>query len=183
MVRTKKIYREHLLNGAYQLVVNDGFKHFHARNVAKQIQCSTQPIYREFKNLTEFKTSLCEYIVSKMENFFKKFEINSLESLSKTIGDYAKKNPKEFHRFFIEDSVCSEYVENYIRTYFDKIVTDNADYAKLNEAELNSMFKMFWYYSVGKSSLIAHQDRELFACDSFLTNLDHLYNEPVAKVE
>ncbi|MHC5249861.1 TetR/AcrR family transcriptional regulator [Enterococcus sp. HY326] len=175
MVRTKKIYREHLLNGAYQLVVAEGFKNFHARNVAKQIKCSTQPIYREFTNLTEFKDSLCDFIIAKIENYFKKNSITSLEGLSATVSSYAKKYPKEFLRFFVEDAECSMRVEGYIRGYFNQIAKEQHDYDSLEEDERNAMFQMFWYYIVGKGSLIAYQDREIPDTKVFLEKIETLY--------
>lgn len=55
MVRTKKIHREHLLQGAFRLIVEQGFKNFHARKIADMIDCSTQPIYREFESLEKFR--------------------------------------------------------------------------------------------------------------------------------
>lgn len=180
MVRTKKIYREHLLNGAYQLVVNEGFKHFHARNVAKQIQCSTQPIYREFKNLTEFKDSLCEFVISKMENFFKKYTIDSLETLAKVINDYGKKYPKEFQRFFIEDTQCSERVEKYIHDHFDRIISESDEYPALSQEQRETLFKLFWHYIIGKTTLVAHQERDIQAEDNLLDKLHELYPDKTA---
>ncbi|MDH6364794.1 AcrR family transcriptional regulator [Enterococcus sp. PF1-24] len=169
MVRTKKIYREHLLHGAYQLVVNDGFKHFHARNVAKQIQCSTQPIYREFENLKEFKDSLCVFIIQKVENFFKKHPIDDLDALSHTIAAYSKKYPKEFQRFFIEDNQCSEYLENYIRNHFEKVMKDS-DYADMPQEKKDSTFKLFWYYTIGRLTLQTNQDMPQENCEHLLVS-------------
>ena len=53
MVRTQRVQRSHIIDGAYQLIIDEGFKKFHARNIAQHIACSTQPIYREFANLAE----------------------------------------------------------------------------------------------------------------------------------
>jgi hypothetical protein len=50
------VQRSQIIDGAYQLIINEGFKKFHARNIAQHIACSTQPIYREFANLAELKS-------------------------------------------------------------------------------------------------------------------------------
>ena len=53
MARKKTITHDQILNAAYDLVVEQGFKSFTARNIAKKMNCSTQPIYLEFKNMAE----------------------------------------------------------------------------------------------------------------------------------
>ena len=55
MARKKTITHDQILNAAYDLVVEQGFKSFTARNIAKKMNCSTQPIYLEFKNMAELK--------------------------------------------------------------------------------------------------------------------------------
>ena len=65
MVRTQPVQRSQIIDGAYQLIINEGFKKFHARNIAQHIACSTQPIYREFANLAELKSVLTTRVLLK----------------------------------------------------------------------------------------------------------------------
>ena len=53
----RKVYtREHILKAAYELINKEGFGNFTARNIAKQMGISTQPIYLEFENMQDLKT-------------------------------------------------------------------------------------------------------------------------------
>ena len=55
MARKKTITREQILVAAHQVISDKGFSHFTARNIATQMNCSTQPIYLEFKNMDDLK--------------------------------------------------------------------------------------------------------------------------------
>mgnify|MGYP002128688326 CR=1 FL=1 len=55
MARRKTITRDQILTAAHQVISEKGFSHFTARNIATQMNCSTQPIYLEFKNMNDLK--------------------------------------------------------------------------------------------------------------------------------
>ena len=73
MARKKTILKAHILDTAYDVVKTEGFEGFTARNIAKTMNCSTQPIYLEFKNMDDLKNELYfrikEYLT---ETIFKK---------------------------------------------------------------------------------------------------------------
>ncbi|MGM0123516.1 hypothetical protein IGI37_000888 [Enterococcus sp. AZ194] len=156
MVRTKKIYREQLLQGAYQLVVDEGFKHFHARKVAKVISCSTQPIYREFENLTIFKTATSEYIIQTVEQFLTDKERTDLPSFSEIICQYAQENPDEFDRFFLIDETCRPLMKELISVHFNNLVISIPEYENISADQLDQLFDLFWFYTLGKAAQRAH---------------------------
>lgn len=55
MARKKTITREQILAAAYEVAATDGFTRFTARNIANKMNCSTQPIYLEFKNMDDLR--------------------------------------------------------------------------------------------------------------------------------
>lgn len=48
-----KITREQILNGAFELVRQKGEKALNARSLAKELKCSTQPIFNHFSGMEE----------------------------------------------------------------------------------------------------------------------------------
>ncbi len=68
----RKVYtREHILKAAYELINKEGFGNFTARNIAKQMGISTQPIYLEFENMQDLKNTLVEAVFKDLsENVF-----------------------------------------------------------------------------------------------------------------
>ncbi|WP_049218827.1 TetR/AcrR family transcriptional regulator, partial [Enterococcus avium] len=54
----RKVYtKDQILKAAYEVVENEGFSGFTARNIAKKMGISTQPIYLEFKNMSDLKNT------------------------------------------------------------------------------------------------------------------------------
>lgn len=144
MVRTQRVQRSHIIDGAYQLIINEGFKKFHARNIAKHIACSTQPIYREFANLAELKSVLTNRIIVKYQDFIEDQEPKSLQDLSTAITNYATDYPDEFHRFFLQDSETIQLVKQVTSDVFSTIQPE-----KCNPV----FFDFFWQYCIGKAAL------------------------------
>lgn len=144
MVRTQRVRRSHIIDGAYQLIINEGFKKFHARNIAQHIACSTQPIYREFANLAELKSVLISRILIKYTDFLEDQEPKSLQSLSKAITNYAMDYPDEFYRFFLQDSDTIQQIKQVTRDIFATIQP---------EKSTSILFDFYWQYCIGKAAL------------------------------
>ncbi|EOL48763.1 hypothetical protein RV11_GL003258 [Enterococcus phoeniculicola] len=180
MVRTKKIFREQLLEGAYQLVVDEGFKHFHARKVAKVISCSTQPIYREFDNLTTFKAATSEYIIQTVEQFLSDKERHDLSSFSEVLCQYADKHPDEFERFFLVDETCKPLMKELINVHFNHLVISLPAYQTISSEQLDQLFDLFWFYTLGKAAQRAHTVTEEEDLHSTLDELSKLYIQKIA---
>jgi len=149
MVRTQRVQRSHIIDGAYQLIINEGFKKFHARNIAKHIACSTQPIYREFANLAELKSVLTSRIIVKYQDFLEDQEPKSLQALSTAITNYATDYPDEFHRFFLQDSETIQLIKQVTSDVFITIQPE-----KTNPV----FFDFFWQYCIGKAALAINDD-------------------------
>ncbi len=54
------ITREQILECASEIVIEKGFQHITARNIAIRLKCSTQPLYWYFRNIDEL--SKCVYL-------------------------------------------------------------------------------------------------------------------------
>ncbi|MFO8070107.1 MAG: TetR/AcrR family transcriptional regulator [Alkalibacterium sp.] len=62
MPRKRRILKEHILNAALELIKVEGFNQFTARRIAEYLNASTQPIYKEFKNMEDLKENLIDYV-------------------------------------------------------------------------------------------------------------------------
>lgn len=145
MVRTKKIFRQDLLEGAYSFVLEEGFQKFRARRVADYINCSTQPIYHEFADLKAYKTATQTYILAEITKQMKLDQVTSLLALTDTITLFAQKHPKEFYRFFLSDPICKEALKQLFREKYQSLVSTP------QPAGLEG-FEAFWYYSLGQAA-------------------------------
>lgn len=69
-MRVKEYTREDILVAAYQLVDEEGYHRFTARNVARKMGASTQLIYDRFGNLDNLKTEVSDLAKDSVLNEF-----------------------------------------------------------------------------------------------------------------
>ena len=67
MPPTTKITKDMILACGYELVKTNGIENINARNIAKSLDCSTQPIYSQFPNMEELKQSIHDLACDKFE--------------------------------------------------------------------------------------------------------------------
>ena len=53
-----KVQKEDLIKGAVKIIRNKGIEELSARNLAKIVGCSTQPIFRLFENMEDLKSNV-----------------------------------------------------------------------------------------------------------------------------
>lgn len=54
----KQIFKEQIIDTAFKMVQKDGYDLLTTRKLAKELFCSTQPIYQAFANMSELKKEL-----------------------------------------------------------------------------------------------------------------------------
>ncbi len=83
----KQISKEQIINKSYELVRKNGFESLTARNLAKELNCSTQPIYMSFCDMNELKNTLAEKSVGFMLQYIESYsDKNYSPLLSKILG-------------------------------------------------------------------------------------------------
>ncbi|KRN28335.1 transcriptional regulator [Lactobacillus selangorensis] len=115
MARKKTITKNQILNAAYDLVVEEGFAHFTARNIAKRMNCSTQPIYLEFESMKALKLA----VLDKIENYLREEGLNHtytgepLIDLSLSYINLAVEERQLFRAVFVEDYFGTEEMRRF----------------------------------------------------------------------
>lgn len=57
-----KINKQDILTSSLEIIRKSGFEEVNARSIAKEMNCSTNPIFRVYKNMDELKEELIEEI-------------------------------------------------------------------------------------------------------------------------
>ena len=68
MPKSTTITKEIIIKTAFEIARKEGFAVLSARNIAKQIGCSTQPIYWSYKNMDDLKAEVCQKALSHLKN-------------------------------------------------------------------------------------------------------------------
>lgn len=78
MPAKKQISKEAILQAALKIVRECGLNAVNARNIAKKLKCSTQPIYLSFTGMDELKVEVTQMIDTEYDLFVKNhIDINS----------------------------------------------------------------------------------------------------------
>lgn len=67
----KEITYDFILKKAYEITRENGFESISARSLAKELHCSTQPIYHEFSDMQNLKSEITKMAWAKLINFLK----------------------------------------------------------------------------------------------------------------
>ena len=64
MPAVRKVSKEQIIDAAVEVLRDDGFSAINARSVAKELGCSTQPIYLSFQNMDDLKAAMTQRAVA-----------------------------------------------------------------------------------------------------------------------
>ena len=101
-----RIKKEDLIKGAIKIIRTKGIEELSARNLAKVCECSTQPIFRLFKNMDDLKKT----VYNDVYEIQKKFIDNGEEHQVPFIGiglsyiEFSKKEKNLFKFLFMSSN-------------------------------------------------------------------------------
>ncbi len=155
MARKKTITRDQILNAAYEVVAENGFSKFTARNIATQMNCSTQPIYLEFKNMEDLKQELIKSVLEKLsdEVLSKEQTGDSLVDLGLNYIEFAHKENNLYKSLFMENDFDGKKVHELSYEYFKNDRLNEGKYADFTEEKKRSVYTGFWIIVSGFAAL------------------------------
>lgn len=145
MALAKSVTREMIINGAFNLLKREGAEGINARSIAKEINCSTQPLYSEFKNMDELKKALLAMAMEYYKEYSKSFVDGSYLSYGMV-----------FLRFSIEEKYLFRYL--YLRKRDNPVdVVDDANINDIIASMTNS-------YDLSKEkAILLHKNMGIYA--------------------
>lgn len=107
-----KVTKEDILEKAYLIIRTEGIEQLNARHLAEKLSCSTQPIFKNFKNMEELKQSVKEKIDIRYDEFIKSHVDmgEALFTMSMAYINFASKEKYLFGALFIHPLVGSRTI-------------------------------------------------------------------------
>nr|WP_279633273.1 TetR/AcrR family transcriptional regulator [Marinilactibacillus kalidii] len=143
------------MDASMELLRSSGFSHFTARQIAIKMNSSTQPIYKEFKNMEDLKVGLLEYIKHYLSE--KVFIIqNATDALGEVCNNYilfAKKEPVLFSAIFMDRELEAVQLHDYSYEKIENIVIENA--SKCIDDKIDPFLNTLWPAIHGVAILVA----------------------------
>lgn len=157
MARKKTIMKSQILDTAYEVVKSEGFDGFTARNIAKKMDCSTQPIYLEFKNMEDLKQALFakvkEYIVEIV--YAEERTGDRILDICLNYVHFANAEPIFYKTLFLEDRFGAEPMYQISLDSLLEAFNANEKTKNLSKKEKIHLFANIWIVVQGTAALLS----------------------------
>lgn len=156
MARKKTITHDQILNAAYNLVVEEGFKSFTARNIAHRMDCSTQPIYLEFTCMDDLKQA----VMARIKDFLaiemtKSYTGDRVIDLALSYIHFAIDNRPLYTAVFVEDHFGVEEMREYALSTAMSVFNEYKPAEEMSAKQRQNTITSLWIVATGIANLMA----------------------------
>ncbi|MGI6336632.1 MAG: TetR-like C-terminal domain-containing protein [Eubacteriales bacterium] len=156
MPPSRKISKDDVLTAAFQIVRKEGIDSLNARYLADALECSTQPIFSCFENMTQLKQAVFQMAGDYHTAYFDK--VNTGKNLFVNVGmayiDFALEEPHLFRLLFMSDLFGAE-LGAYMQGDCNEHITGAVPERFFSDSpEMKSIFMDMWLYAHGIAALL-----------------------------
>ena len=148
----EKYSKETILETAYELVRADGFEQLSARNIAKRMGCSTQPIYSSFSSIEKLEEELVKLIKERAQKAILEVEDDESNFLAIGLGyfGFAQAEPRLFTSMFVNGRWRWNFRKDdpFFKPILEKMKKDKF-LSKLDDEKLAELFRDMFIYTHG----------------------------------
>ena len=170
MARKEKFTKDYLINGGVEFVRQNGIEQLNVRNLARFMRCSTQPIFRNYTSIEEYKLDLKKALHNRYKNYIYENtdKNNYLFTTCYSYALFAKIEPNIFRALFITSLAGSRTVDEVINSSWNQ---ETINYAtkeyNITKENAERLYRHLRFYTHG----IATQ----LSCDSIILTEEELH--------
>jgi len=158
MSNKQRYTNEYIMSKAIEYVEKYGFDKINARSLAKYMNISTQPLFKNYENLNDLKKEL--YIKIKkqyLDNVNSNINVDDyLFTLFYSIIDYAKQNPNLFKTIFYSDFSGSRTINEIINSEQNQDAIKKISYKyNLSKKKSEEIYRDLRFYTLGIANHLA----------------------------
>lgn len=153
-----KITKEDVLHAAFKLTRADGFDVVNARSIAKELGCSTHPIFQNYENMAELKQNLIKYIEIYYNQYIESKIVgeNPFLSIGLTYIEFAKEESNLFKMMFMSHNIeVADFIELIDNDENQSIIHAIIELAKVDEKKAKQIYINIWLYTHGIAAMTA----------------------------
>ena len=159
-----KVTKERIAETAYQMSREKGFEHVTARKLAAELGCSTQPIFRSYKNMDMLKSDIND-MANRAFGEILSSSFSSREPLFAIAFNYVEFAMKEknlFKMMFMEESSeGNTFTDLFESEELDDILMRMNDLEEFSLVERRLLFMQTWIFAHGMASMVVTGDLRL----------------------
>lgn len=159
VARKKEIYKQRILDAAYKLAVRGGIESLTARNIAKAVNCSTQPIYLEFENMQDLRNQVLARISDELKSntLQRNFTGEPLIDLDLSYLYFAKEHVDLFRAMFVDGKFGNQMIVDTLMGLGLEKFKQQFDAEQFSEERLNHIVISNWIAATGLATLLINK--------------------------
>lgn len=159
MARKKEIDKQRILDAAYKLAVRGGIESLTARNIAKAVNCSTQPIYLEFENMQDLRNQVLARISDELKSntLQQNFTGEPLIDLDLSYLYFAKEHVDLFRAIFVDGKFGNQMIVDTLMGLGLEKFKQQFDAEQFSEERLNHIVISNWIAATGLATLLINK--------------------------
>lgn len=155
MPAKKQITKEKILSAAMDILKREGMDAVNVKSLAKELDCSTQPIYLSFSGMDELRAELASAAVREFEQIIEektKGKPACLYGMDYIL--FAQEEPELFHFLFMRNHAFDE-IKEVLKPVIEQSVQVLMKQYSIDHDEAEYFHDQLWVYAHGIASMIA----------------------------
>lgn len=159
MARKKEIDKQRILDAAYKLAVRGGIESLTARNIAKAVNCSTQPIYLEFENMQDLRNQVLARISDELKSntLQQNFTGEPLIDLDLSYLYFAKEHVDLFRAMFVAGKFGNQMIVDTLMGLGIEKFKQQFDAEQYSDERLKHIVIANWIAATGLATLLINK--------------------------
>ena len=155
MPAKKQITKDKILNAALKLLREQGDEAVNIRQLAKELGCSTQPVYLSFSGMEELRGELIPLTVAEFERYMKDGSEDGVVCLyGMRYISFAKEEPRLFRFLFMWPNAFSE-IKQALLPMIERSIEKLMAACRIGHEEADILHDQLWMHAHGIASMIA----------------------------
>ena len=158
MPAIRKVNKDDIIKSCIKIIETEGIENLNVRRIAKELGCSTQPIYYIYSNIDELKSDVLKEVATIFYNdiFEKNYEKPVYKDIGKNYIRFAKEKSVLFKLLF--NNEINETVSGfmYLTGPLEKIKKTISNQTGLSEENAQKFHIRMWLYANGIANLVAN---------------------------
>ena len=159
VARKKEIDKQRILDAAYKLAVRGGIESLTARNIAKAVNCSTQPIYLEFKNMQDLRNQVLARISDELKSntLQQNFTGEPLIDLDLSYLYFAKEHVDLFRAMFVDGKFGNQMIVDILMGLGIEKFKQQFDAEQYSDERVEHIVISNWVAATGLATLLINK--------------------------
>lgn len=154
----QKINKELILHAAFDLIKEEGIAFLNARNLAKKIGCSTQPIFSYYQNMDALKNDLYWLVEEYHQHFFDQVKVGPdlFVEVALTYIDFALTESHLFRFLFMSQHYEGEQIGHFATgpSCNQHLIESLPSHIDRFSPQIQDLFTDMWIYAHGIASMM-----------------------------